>query len=131
MRISNLPFFLIILFACTKKAGHYTQPAKPSETSIKQDTCSISAKSIVSFSATIYPIVSHNCGSCHTKPGLGSINLDTYDNILDVAKSGELMPVILNTDSNSIRMPPPPYSHLDSCTCKALLLWIQQGYQDN
>jgi hypothetical protein len=84
----------------------------------------------ISYSQTISPILTNNCNSCHTYPGSGSINLDSYSNVKLVAQSGQLVQSVIH-DTNYVIMPPPPRIGLDSCEIKALKIWIQQGCQNN
>lgn len=116
----------LCLFAFCKKS-----PSSSIKSSSPAVPCQYNSNTTVSFSLSISPLLLHNCGSCHSSPGSGGINLDTYANVKSTALSGQLMPAVTNTVTSNIIMPPPPLQHLDSCQIKALNLWIAQGCMNN
>lgn len=134
MRKFSLASILVITtccisFSCTKKVG---TPAKVNTTKeFVTSSCDMLKDTIVSYSKNIQSILRTNCGSCHSKPGSGGINLDSYEDVKSLAISGELLTVITNTDLSSVIMPPPTYRHLDSCEIKALNRWIVEQCPDN
>jgi len=126
MKILYLFFFPFFLLSCKKNSV------------ITQDNIVTTPKSfscqnapVISYSSNILPLFQINCNNCHATPGSGGINLDSYFSIKQIMLSGQVMPVVTNTDVNSIMMPPPPRRHLDSCEIKTLNLWITQGCLNN
>ena len=122
-------FFLIvasILLSCSKDVGLSQKKIEPVSQSFHCQNASV-----ISYSLNILPLFQNNCNNCHLTPGSGGINLDSYSSIKQTILSGQLMPVVTNTDINSTIMPPPPQRHLDSCEIKTLNLWINQGCLNN
>lgn len=115
----------LIFFSCTKDVG---TPKKPAQEVVNFSSQNSSA---VSFSATVLPLLQNNCNSCHSAPGSGGINLDSYSSVKQIILSGQLIPVVTNTDVMSTIMPPPPQRHLDSSEINALTLWLNQGCLNN
>lgn len=121
-----LPLFIIAI-SCTKKVGHLAEKAAiPGN----QNTNACAVLAFVSYSTNIKSIIDANCLPCHSSPGSGGINLDSYASVKTVVQSGQLMPVITNTDPANPIMPPPPQNRLDSCQVKAITLWINSGYSN-
>ncbi|MFM6935386.1 MAG: hypothetical protein ACKOXP_08080 [Flavobacteriales bacterium] len=84
----------------------------------------------VSFQQEIYPILSDYCMPCHSNPGAGGVNFDTYSEILPFALSGQLVHTLIH-DTTGIIMPPLPSNGPDSCQVKAIKRWIAQGALNN
>ncbi len=84
----------------------------------------------VSFQNEVFPIISNYCISCHSYPGSGGVNLDSYVNIQSFALSDQLYPTLLH-NPNGIIMPPLPAIGLDSCEVKSIKKWIDQGALNN
>jgi hypothetical protein len=84
----------------------------------------------VSFSATIEPLLRANCFSCHGNgSNLGSVSLETYDNVKALAVSGRL----LGSISHSIGFVAMPAGadKLDDCSINAVRIWIDEGGRNN
>jgi len=120
--------FLIAHFilSCNKNSSRTQNKIEPIPQSYP---CQIAP--VISYSSNILPLFQNNCNNCHSTPGSGGINLDSYFSIKQIILSGQVMPVVTNTDVNSIMMPPPSQRHLDSCEIKTLNLWISQGCINN
>lgn len=120
--------FCLILFSCSKTVG-YPKKDTPLVTQVTNTgvtkPCEVAPKAIISYSNTVSKIIRDNCLPCHSAPGSGGINLDSYTHTKSLAL-GELMNVVICTPGN-IQMPPPPKKLLDSCQIKVLNLWIKQG----
>ncbi len=118
-----IPFLFCL--SCTKTVGLRQQD---SGTASQNNTkgCAYVDTSLVNYGSVAKRIFDANCLPCHSTPGDGGINLDTYQGCKDLAQSGELLGVIVYNPDN-IQMPPPPQNLMDSCEVKALSLWIQQG----
>ena len=80
-----------------------------------------------SSGAKVFPLISNYCTSCHSYPGSGGVNLDSYAGVQSFAVTGQLYPTLLH-DPNGIIMPPLPAAGLDS---KLIKRWIDQGALNN
>lgn len=118
---------VFVLVACTNKKASIP----PNNTTQQPSGNSNQNTSLVSYSATVMPLMQNNCNNCHSTPGSGGINLDNYTSIKQIALSGQLIPDVTNTDTMSIIMPPPPQRHLDTTEINALNQWIIQGCLNN
>lgn len=84
----------------------------------------------VSFQSEVFPIISDYCMPCHSNPGAGGVNFDTYAEILPFALSGQLVQTLMH-DTTGIIMPPLPSNGPDSCGVKTIKRWIEQGALNN
>jgi len=87
---------------------------------------------LVSYSATVQPILNHNCVTCHNT--FSGLKLSDYNHVLNLATNGQLagslngdqsflqMPLTANMDSSLV---------MDSCSVKTILNWIKQGRLNN
>lgn len=82
----------------------------------------------VTFSATIDPIISRNCKSCHGVGNGTGITLVSYSDIKKHVDNGKLMGSIKHLPSYS---PMPQGGKLDDCTISKLDAWIANGALDN
>ena len=117
----------IIIVSCTKQKVQPQNNTNPTSSGFNCDKNS----SVVSYSSNILPLFQNKCNNCHSTPGSGGINLDSYSFIKQTMLGGQIIPVVINTDTTSIIMPPPPRKHLDSCEIKMLNLWMAQGCLNN
>jgi uncharacterized membrane protein len=109
----SLLFYTSILqFSCTKEIGK-----KPKYI----DT-------FPSYRNTVSAIFNLHCNSCHSHPGSGGIDLDTYESAVRFTRSGDVLRVIQQTDSNEIMMPPPPNKHLTQNEIDILQHWSVNNY---
>ncbi len=89
----------------------------------------------VSFSNDVWPIINANCVGCHNASRLrGGINLEGYDNIVDVANMQQdgfslLYGVIERLPGFSAM--PRSAAKLDTCSVKIIKLWIEEGAKNN
>jgi hypothetical protein len=121
--------FFVVLLSCTKKRGLPPKNEVPVKPVVVNNSCIYQSNSVISYSATVSPMLMSNCYNCHSSPS--AFSCDSYEPVKASAQSGNLMLYATNTDTNSPIMPPPPYRHLDSCQIKALTLWIAQGCLNN
>ena len=89
----------------------------------------------ISYSATIQPIFTANCSSCHG--GTSSLFLDTYTHLMAGGGSGE---VIISGNSatsylwqrvNNGEMPPGVNPDLSSAEVSLIAQWINEGAIEN
>jgi len=116
--VAVLCFFCF--FSCEK--DKVPTPVVTNTTCVLNDT--------VSFQNEVFPLISHYCTSCHSYPGSGGVNLDSYAGVQSFAVTGQLYPTLLH-DPNGIIMPPLPAVGLDSCEVKLIKRWIDQGALNN
>ena len=120
MKKSILIFSSLAFFSCQK--DHV------SPTTVEVIPCEISDS--VSFQQEVFPILSDYCMPCHSNPGAGGVNFDTYSEILPFALSGQLVQTLIH-DTTGIIMPPLPSNGPDSCQVKTIKRWILQGAMNN
>jgi hypothetical protein len=88
----------------------------------------------VSYSASIQPILSVNCYSCHSKANsaLGNgVVLDNYNDVSDQAKGGFLVANVTEKDLNSPTHMPRGAPSLPDCEIFKIKAWVGQGYKNN
>jgi hypothetical protein len=84
----------------------------------------------VTYSGTVFPVISNSCTSCHTGIGAGgNISLDSYESISAAANNGSLLGVIRHESGWSPM--PKNAGKLDDCTIKKLEIWINNGTPNN
>lgn len=84
--------------------------------------------SVYSYRGSVSEIINTNCNSCHTHPGSGGIDLDTYSSLVSFTKNGDVLRVVKQFDSNEINMPPPPYKRLSQNEINILETWANNNY---
>lgn len=118
-------FLLIFLFSwisCSKKKEKSEIINPKSSSTICKDTVSIS------YAKTIQPILNTYCIKCHD--AATSQNFTNYTGTLPFAKAGILEDCITGTNGE-ILMPPSYDSTLDSCSKKAIQIWVKEGFKNN
>jgi hypothetical protein len=93
---------------------------------VTQPTPPPSGSTSVSFSATIQPLLSQNCASCHSGQG---VNLSTYAGARSLTVPGNPAASTLYSVVASGRMP--PNGTLSQTQMQAISDWIYQGAQNN
>jgi hypothetical protein len=90
-------------------------------------TCDTAA---VSYNASIVPVLTSNCISCHggAFPS-SSIRLDNYTNVRAMAVSGRLLGAVSHADGY-IPMPQNA-TKLSDCTITRFRIWINSGAPNN
>lgn len=84
----------------------------------------------MSFSQDIAPILSSNCGVCHsTAAHLGNVILDTYTGVKSKADDGSLLGSVKH-QSGFLAMPPSG-TMLPECDIAKIEAWINQGALNN
>jgi len=84
----------------------------------------------VTYSTTVFPLISSRCTGCHTGIGAGgNVPLDGYDNIVAAAKNGSLMGSIRHESGWSPM--PKNTGQLDDCSIRKLEIWIADGTPNN
>jgi archaellum component FlaG (FlaF/FlaG flagellin family) len=78
--------------------------------------------SIVTFSASIKPIIEGNCITCHSSQ---QPTLNNYSNISSNASA------ILKSIKREGASPMPPTTSLDDCSIKKFEIWINNGNPNN
>lgn len=83
--------------------------------------------SSVTYSATIAPIMSQNCNSCHSggSPAAG-VNTDSYAGVKLIADNGSLV----NTTTGATKLMPTS-GKMDDCTVAKIGAWVSAGAQNN
>jgi hypothetical protein len=113
---------LLILYACFQGCTY------DKEALVNTSTCSDTIN--VSFEASIEPLLRSNCFSCHGNgSSVGSVSLDSYDDVKALAASGRL----LGSISHSAGFAPMPdgADKLDDCSINAVRIWIDEGARNN
>ena len=124
---SKVVFIFLVLTACLSCGKKKQEVAQNTDsTATSNAVCKYDTATVVSYSATVKTIITSNCSACHSSPGAGGINLDTYQQCKQLAQSGDLMRVT-SCSPGDVCMPPPPNKSLDSCSMKALKIWIKAG----
>jgi hypothetical protein len=84
----------------------------------------------VSYKSFIAPTIQNYCLGCHSGSNpSGSIDLSTYNGVLKVAASGQLVGGLTGTPPNT--QMPQGGSPLDACTIARFRAWVTQGAQNN
>lgn len=87
---------------------------------------------VVTYSATIKPIVAQHCAvpGCHTgsTPANG-LAYDQYGDLKVVAQNGQLVQAIKH--EGSITPMPKNLPMLDQCSINKIVRWVNQGYLNN
>lgn len=130
---SQLAFFSVIfiivlgLEQCSKSDDNNVTPD-----SDPMPTCDLSN---VTFSGTVWPIISANCTSCHSgaSPNAG-VRLEDYETIkfqagIPAGSRGSLIGAISHNSGNTPM--PQNASKLDDCTISKINKWIQNGMPNN
>lgn len=81
----------------------------------------------ITYSATIAPIISKNCGSCHgnTNPS-GGASLTTYEQVRMYGESGQLYGMI--NHENGYSFMPPTNTKISQCSIDQIKAWIDANY---
>jgi hypothetical protein len=83
----------------------------------------------MSYERHIVPIIQNNCINCHSGPGAnGSVHLDSYQGVYDVASTGYLHGATWHEPTYT---PMPPNYQLDSCSLVQIKKWILAGAPNN
>jgi hypothetical protein len=93
-------------------------------------SCSDCDTSIVSFSGSIFPLISTGCVACHSgvSPD-GGVDLTTYNNVVGAVSYSNLMASI-RQDPGATAMPPAGNA-LSECEVRLFELWIEDGMPNN
>lgn len=89
----------------------------------------------VTYSGTIYPVISSNCKSCHSGSApQGNVKLEDYTTIsaaaaIPAGQFGSLYGAISHDPGNSPM--PKNGTQLSDCTIKQVKVWIDAGRPDN
>lgn len=80
----------------------------------------------VTFSASVYPAIDNHCQGCHSGSNpQGSLSLTDYDEIQEIAISGDLMSSLMG-ENGYVQMPYNGNS-LSNCTIRMFEIWIENG----
>ncbi|MFA5417341.1 MAG: hypothetical protein WC341_02675 [Bacteroidales bacterium] len=112
-------FTLVILNACYYDSEEALYP--------QNNTCDTTN---VTYSKSVFPIISANCVGCHTGFGAnGNTRLDSYDNVVTAANNGSL----LGTIQHQSGWPgmPKDMNKLDDCSIKKIEIWVAAGTPNN
>jgi hypothetical protein len=125
----NKVFFTILSFAIISLAvsGCYYDKEEVLYPSLGNSNCDTTN---VTYSKTIAPLISDNCGACHGtnfKANGGGIRLDNYNDL--VAKLDQVIGSV-NHKSNYEPMPKNT-AKLNDCKLKKLTIWFQAGAPNN
>lgn len=97
-------------------------------TSLAQCDSSFLSRTI-SYSQDVVPILQQNCISCHSGSApQGGILLDTYQNVKNVASTGQLVGAIKHSPGYH---PMPPSGKLPDSSICIIETWVNQGMQNN
>lgn len=84
----------------------------------------------ITYSTTVFPIISSRCTSCHTGIGAGgNVKLDSYDNIVTSVNNGGLLGTIRHESGWSAM--PKNGGSLDNCSIKKIEIWVAEGTPNN
>ena len=109
----------LFLFSC--RYDHVPEPS----------TITACDSTIVTYGATIRPLLQRKCYSCHSGAVLsGGVDLGPYANVKFYADEGSLQSVT-SRDGNFPPMPPDANDKLDNCQLAQLKKWIREGAPDN
>ncbi len=122
-KLGLILLILLLSLSCTKKVAS-SLPISSTNSTIK--TCSDTVA--ISYQKTIQPILNAYCVKCHD--AATSQNFTNYTGTLPFAKAGILEDCI--TGSNGEILMPPSYdAKLDSCSKKAIQIWVKEGFKNN
>lgn len=82
------------------------------------------------YAANVQPILQDNCYSCHANGiSLGGVRLETYNQVLQRANSGQLIGVINHTSG----YPAMPYRlpKMSDCNINKIRSWVNRGALNN
>lgn len=121
LSISTIAFCIFLLQSCYYDKADLVYPS----TSATCDTTT------VTYSATIAPLMSASCNSCHggTAAAGGGIVLDTYTGVKAYATNGRLLNSILQNGAASAM--PKGGSKLPDCSINKVRAWINRGMLNN
>jgi cytochrome c5 len=121
----KLLFLLTVMLTCASCTNkHIILPAAaPVPAVIVVKVCSSDTVATPSYEKQLKSIFKKNCNDCHSAPGSGGINLDTYSECKALAESGQLVQVI-TCAPGEICMPPPPQV-MDTCDRKMIQKWVK------
>lgn len=112
---------LLVLSACEYQVADKVQPV------IDPPACNTES---VTFAATIQPMLSQSCGSCHSGGSASAgVRLDSYTSIKQVAQSGKLIGVISHAKGFSPM--PQGGTKLSDCKIAQVQAWVNQGLPNN
>ena len=84
----------------------------------------------VTYAAVIQPILSQNCGFCHSGAGASAgVRLDNHAGVKQVAQSGKLIGVITHT--KGFPSMPQGGAKLSDCKIEQIQIWINAGLPNN
>lgn len=114
----------LVLLALSFNACYYDKE----ELVYPKSTCDTVA---VSYKTNIASIISANCYSCHsgTAENGAGIQLDSYDNLKNMAIFGPLLQVVRH-DAGFAQMPKGG-SKLSDCNIAKIRIWVEAGAPDN
>ncbi|NBB30417.1 hypothetical protein [Cellulophaga sp. BC115SP] len=108
----------VSLYSCTNQ--HQVEP----------NICVANQSKEISFKTDIIPILQKNCWSCHNAVNhSGGLVLETYQQVSEDAKSGELYDAIVPFNSNPTRMP--KGGILSECEVATIKKWIDNKMPNN
>ena len=116
---------LVLYLFCKCKNDKFKPPIKP-DSSVTTEKKNCGDLSKVSYSAQVQPIINSNCITCHD--ATTGFKLTDYSQVILFANSGQLTGC-LTGDQSFLQMPPD--IHMDSCSVKAVVNWVQQGKLNN
>ncbi|PIQ29495.1 MAG: hypothetical protein COW63_12865 [Bacteroidetes bacterium CG18_big_fil_WC_8_21_14_2_50_41_14] len=84
----------------------------------------------VSYSTTVFPILSAQCVGCHSGfVANGNVQLDSYEHIVSAVSNGSLLGAIRHESGWSPM--PQNTGQLDDCTIRKLEIWVANGTPNN
>lgn len=82
----------------------------------------------ISFSSDIYPMLERNCLGCHFDGNSSGVELESYDDLKEIAESGRLLGALKHLPGYE---PMPRGGKLDDCSIRKFEIWTEEGALDN
>lgn len=118
---------VVSLFSCTKKKGFpFSSNTTSTPTTNQKVLCNL--PTVISYSATVGPLLTTKCLPCHTAPNSSGINLDSYQGVKTSTINNTIIDALNGNNSLTLM---PPGAPLDSCQIKAITNWVNQGCLNN
>ncbi len=84
----------------------------------------------ITYSATVWPIISESCTSCHSGSGAGGgVLLTNHAEVADACNNGRLLGAIRHESGYSPM--PKAQAKMSDCDIKKIELWVANGTPDN
>ncbi len=84
----------------------------------------------VTYSGSVWPVISSTCTSCHSGPSAGAgVQLSNHTEIADAVINGRLLGAIRHDEAYSPM--PKDVAQLSECTIKQIEAWAADGAPDN